>query len=169
MLPYLLSCHSILVWTFIILVHSLVCLLYLPLFGVHFVVSLFLFAVLSLVSCCLGCLLSCLFCLCRLSFQLFVVVIAFPLSLVSYYLGCMVSQRFMSQFCCPSCLFHYCLFHQWFVLFVCFCRLYCPSYYPPIVPSVISLNRLLCHLSVMLSVICLIRLQSCLFIVLSVN
>ena len=47
-----------------------------------------------LVVCCLGCSLSCLFCR-RLSAQSFVVVIALPLSLVSYYLGCMLSQLFL--------------------------------------------------------------------------
>ena len=59
-----------------------------------------------------------------------------------------------------SCL--NCLFHQCLVLLVYFC-LYCPSYCPLFDLSISSLFLLLCRLSVISSVVCLIRLQSCQF------
>ena len=86
----------------------------------YFCMEYSLVCLLSLVFCCLECLLSYLFRLCRSSFQLFVVVMAFPQSLVSYYLRCMLSQLFLSQFCCSACLCLCCLLHQWFVIFVYF-------------------------------------------------
>ena len=159
-------CHVILyspsISSFLLLVLSVLSLVSIPLsYVIVFVCSLV--CLLSLVSCCLGYLLSCVF-VCHLSFELFVVVIPFPLSLASYYLGCMLSQLFLASVLL-FCLFMSLLSNSSVSCpFVRFCCIYCPL----IDPSVSSLYRLLCYLSVMSSVACLIRLQFCLFVMLFV-